>query len=156
MKASTLIYKNLYSLFDSHIYPLIKPESSKTDSYLVYTIINTNPESTLDGYTGHEMAYIQLDIYTKSYDTCEDLTNKTIEILNNLNPFYYEGRQYLYENDTKLYRQSLDCHLWQSQFNDLIKDYLSVGDEEQLIGDESTLATSDYQQAKQKPYNTHR
>lgn len=115
MKVSEVLFTNLGRLFNSNVYPLIKPESEKGLPYLVYTVLNANPENTLDGYTGYEMAYIQLDIYALDYDTCEDLTNNTLETLNtNLKPFHYENRRYLYENDTGLYRQSIECYLWQS------------------------------------------
>ena len=115
MKVSEVIYSNLGNLFNGSVYPLVKPESEKANPYLVYTVLNTNPENVIDGFTGYEMAYIQLDIYSTDYDDCEDLTNQVIQTLkNNLNVFYYEGRQYLHEDDTGLYRQLIECHLWQS------------------------------------------
>lgn len=115
MSASEIIYKNLKGLFNDEIYPLIRPESSnKTDSYLTYQILNTTPTNSIDGYLGYELAFVQLDIYSFDYDDTEKLTNQTIEILtNNLNPFHYENRKYFYEEDTKLYRQLIECHIWQ-------------------------------------------
>lgn len=115
MKASEIIYSNLEALFNGSIYPLVRPDSEKNYPYLVYTVLNTNPEGFIDGYSGNEMAYIQLDIYSYSYDEAEDLTNIVINTLNEkVKPFFYENRQYLYEDDTKLFRQSLECHLWQT------------------------------------------
>ena len=115
MKASEIIYSNLNSLFNGCIYPLVRPESEKTNPFLVYTILNTNPEGFIDGYSGHEMAYVKLDIYSESYDSCEYLTNSVIDTLDkNIQPFFYEDRRYLYEDDTKLFRQIITCHLWQN------------------------------------------
>lgn len=115
MKVSEILYSNLKSIFNNNVYPLVKPESKKGLPFLIYTVLNTNTENTLDGYTGYEMAYIQIDVYAKDYDSCEDLTNLTIETLNNnIKPFHYENRRYLYEDETKLFRQTIECHLWQS------------------------------------------
>lgn len=115
MKASAVIYGVLESLFDGRIYPLVRPEYEKTNPFMVYRVLNTNPEGFIQGYSGHEMAYIQLDIYSEDYDSCEDLTNTVIETLNTeVKPFYYENRQYLYEDDTKLFRQLITCHVWQT------------------------------------------
>lgn len=115
MKASQIIYTNLEHLFNGCIYPLVRPESEKGSPYLVYTILNTNPENVIDGYVGHEMAYLQLDIYATDYDECEDLTNTVINTLDEVvKPFHYENRRYLYEDDTKLFRQIIECHLWQT------------------------------------------
>ena len=116
MKASEIIYTNLNDLFNGCIYPLVRPESESVNPFMVYRILNTNPENFIQGYSGDELAYIQLDIYAEDYDSCEDLTNTVIETLNTvIKPFHYENRQYLYEDETKLFRQIMTCHLWQKQ-----------------------------------------
>lgn len=115
MKASEVIYSNLSTLFDSKVYPLVRTEGEKGTPYLVYTVLNANATNVIAGYTGREMAYLQLDVYSYSYDECENLTNQVIKTLGvNVQPFHYENRKYLYESDTKLYRQSIECHIWQT------------------------------------------
>ncbi len=115
MKASEVIYGNLKVLFNDDIWPMVRPEGLKGAPYLVYTVLNTNAKNVIAGYTGHEMAYVQLDVYCDNYNACEDLTNQMIEILNNnVKPFYYDSRRYMYEDDAKLYRQSIECHIWQT------------------------------------------
>lgn len=115
MKASEEIYGNLKGLFGTNIYPLVRPDSEKGLPYLVYTVLNTNATNVIMGYTGHEMAYMQLDIYHGDYESCENITNQVIEILNNnVKPFHYDSRKYMYEDDAKLYRQSIECHIWQT------------------------------------------
>ena len=114
MKASEIIYSNLAALFDSKVYPMVRPDSEKGLPYLVYTVLNANSINVVSGYTGRELVYLQLDIYHTSYDACEDLTNQVIQVLNdNVKPFYYDSRRYMYEDDAKLYRQSIECHIWQ-------------------------------------------
>lgn len=92
MKASEVIYSNLSTLFENKVYPLVRPESEKGLPYLVYTVLNTNATNVIMGYTGREMAYLQLDVYHSNYDGCEDITNEMIEILkNNVQPFHYDS-----------------------------------------------------------------
>ncbi len=115
MKASEVIYSNLSALFNNNVWPLVRPEGEKTLPYLVYTVLNTNATNVISGYTGREMAYLQLDVYCDSYDACEDLTNQMIATLKtNIQPFHYDSRKYMYEDDAKLYRQSIECHIWQT------------------------------------------
>ena len=115
MKASEIIYSNLNPLFDSNVWPLVRPAGETGTPYLVYTIMNANATNVISGYTGRELAYLQLDVYCDSYDACEDLTNQMIEILKtNIKPFHYESRKYMHEDDAKLFRQSIECHIWQT------------------------------------------
>ncbi len=115
MKASEIIYSNLSDLFANQVWPLVRPDSEKGLPYLVYTVLNTNATNVLAGYTGREMAYMQLDVYSDSYDACEDITNQMLEILNNnVTPFHYDSRRYMHEDDAGLYRQSIECHIWQT------------------------------------------
>lgn len=115
MKASEVIYSNLNALFNQKVYPLVRPLSEKGLPYLVYTVLNANATNVILGYTGREMAYLQLDVYHDNYDGCEDITNQMIEMLsNNIKPFHYDSRRYMYEDDAKLYRQSIECHIWQT------------------------------------------
>ncbi len=114
MKAGETIYSNLSALFDENVYPLVRPKGEKGLPYLVYTVLNANATNVVDGYTGREMAYLQLDVYHNNYDGCEDITNEMIRTLNeNVKPFHYDNRKYLYD-DAGLYRQSIDCHIWQT------------------------------------------
>lgn len=114
MKASEVIYSNLNALFKQKVYPLVRPLSEKGLPYLVYTVLNANALNAVSGYFGRELVYLQLDVYHDNYDGCEDITNQMIQILNeNVKPFYYDSRRYMYEDDAKLYRQSIECHIWQ-------------------------------------------
>lgn len=138
MKSSEKIYKTLDGLFNSCIYPLVRPESERTNPFMVYRILNTNPENFVGGYSGEELAYIQIDVYTEDYDSCEAFTTRTIDILNEqAKPFFYEGRKYLYEDDTKLFRQSIECYLFQNNWKTILNyagsNFIKAGDDE-LIG----------------------
>lgn len=115
MKASEIIYSQLGAMFGHNVWPLVRPEGQTGTPYLVYTVLNANATNVISGYTGREMAYLQLDVYCDSYDACEDLTNQMINVLNkNIKPFHYDNRKYMYEGDAKLYRQSIECHIWQT------------------------------------------
>ncbi|WP_201555784.1 hypothetical protein [Psychrobacter sp. 72-O-c] len=115
MKASETIYSTLSVLFNSNVWPLVRPEGEKGTPYLVYTVMNANATNVIAGYTGRELAYMQLDVYHNDYDSCEDITNQMIKILKDtVKPFYYDSRKYLHDEDAGLYRQSIECHIWQT------------------------------------------
>lgn len=115
MKASEVIYSVLGAFFDDKVYPLVRPEGETGTPYLVYTVLNTNATNVIAGYTGRELAYMQLDVYHNDYDDCEDTTNQMINILkDNVKPFYYDSRKYLHDEKSGLYRQSIECHIWQT------------------------------------------
>lgn len=114
MKAGEIIYSNLSTLFNEKVYPLVRPSGEKGLPYLVYTVLNANATNVIDGYTGRELAYLQLDVYHDNYDGAEDTANAMIQILSdNVKPFHYDNRKYLYD-DAGLHRQSIECHIWQT------------------------------------------
>ncbi|MFK3915766.1 hypothetical protein [Psychrobacter sp. NPDC078501] len=115
MKASEVIYSTLGVLFENKVYPLVRPEGEKGTPYLVYTVLNANGTNVIAGYTGRELAYLQLDVYDDDYDDCEDTTNQMLKILKDtVKPFHYDSRKYMHDEDADLYRQSVECHIWQT------------------------------------------
>ena len=77
MNASKLIFQTLSPLVAGRVYPVIVPESqAKTiagQSYIVYTLVSSNPENSNDGFEGHEYALMQIDVYSPSYSDTDVL-----------------------------------------------------------------------------------
>ena len=88
MNASKLIFQTLSPLVSGRVYPVIVPESqSKTiagQSYIVYTLVSSNPENSNDGFEGHEYALMQIDVYSPSYSDTDVLMLQVINALNNI------------------------------------------------------------------------
>lgn len=116
MIAGQIIYTLLKPLVGDRIYPLIVPESQSNESpYIVYQVISSQPQNTLDGTTHHEWVRVQIDIYHKNYDACAQLSHDVVATLDqNIQISIYDGTQQLYENDTRLFRQSIDIEFWQT------------------------------------------
>ncbi|OOR83912.1 DUF3168 domain-containing protein [Moraxella canis] len=115
MQASEKIYQLLADLVDKRVYPLFVPEvAEKADSYIVYQIINTNPDNTLDGVTGHEWVSVQIDVYHDQYDKMLALTSRVIGRLDSITPSNYLGVQHHY--DSGQYRAILEYEFWQTFF----------------------------------------
>jgi len=115
--AEIFTYKgSTYYTSHPQIYPLFIPESGSSEPpYLVYQVISSQPQNTLDGPTGHEWARVQIDIYHDSYDDGVQLSHDVVKTLNDsLQLKIYDGTQQMYENDSKLFRQSIDIEFWQT------------------------------------------
>lgn len=119
MNASKLIFQTLNPLVAGRVYPVIVPESqAKTiagKSYIVYTLISSNPENSNDGFEGHEYALMQIDVYSPSYETTDELMMQVINALNNIKA-EIGSRQSIPDPNPKLYRQTLDIHVWGTTF----------------------------------------
>ena len=119
MNASKLIFQTLSPLVSGRVYPVIVPESqSKTiagKSYIVYTLVSSNPENSNDGFEGHEYALMQIDVYSPSYSDTDVLMLQVINALNNIKA-EIGSRQSIPDPNPKLYRQTLDIHVWGTTF----------------------------------------
>lgn len=115
MNASAIIYTQLADLVDGKCYPLIIPESEPSNQpYIVYQIISTEPDNTLDGITGHEWVTAQIDVYHSDYDACLSLTAKAINQLDQIKPSTYHGTQYLRDEESGLFRGLVEYSFWQT------------------------------------------
>lgn len=119
MNVGERLFPIIGSLVNDEIYPLIRPETAKgKPPYIIYTPISSQSENSLDGFLGHEYAQIQIDIYHSDYDELDRLTHQVIKAINdNITPSEFLGRQHLYDDDSELFRQSLDYQFWTSIFN---------------------------------------
>ena len=119
MNASKLIFQTLNPLVAGRVYPIIVPESQATiiagKSYIVYTLVSSNPENSNDGFEGHEYALMQIDVYSPSYSDTDVLMLQVINALNNIKA-EIGSRQSIPDPNPKLDRQTLDIHVWGATF----------------------------------------
>lgn len=115
MTASERIYSLLANLVGGRCYPLFVPESEKSPPpYIVYNIISNIPDNVLDGITGHEWVWMQIDVYTINYDDTISLSAQVVKALNTIQPSIYGGTTYLYDDEAKLYRGLIEYEFWQT------------------------------------------
>ena len=112
MSASKDICTLLSPFVGNRVYPLFVLETiEKLSPYIVYQIISTQPEKTIEGTTGHEWAQVQIDVYHHNYDKLLSLASDVIDALNTIKPSEYGGCQYLF--DDGLYRAIIEYSIWQ-------------------------------------------
>lgn len=116
MNAGQQLYPILSPLVDGRVFPMQRWEGADSNQpYIIYTPIDTIPDSTMDGFSGHEYARVQIDIYHHHYDQLDVLANQVIAAIQNQIPrAEFLNRQHLIDNDSQLYRQSMDWQLWTS------------------------------------------
>lgn len=121
MIAGAQLYPLLSPLVNQRVYPMVVPEASiKNTPYIVWQVISDVPENTIDGYTGHEWVRVQIDVYDKSYDACVQLSHDVVATINNnIKTTDYYGTEQLYDNEARLFRQSIDIGLWQTTLTTL-------------------------------------
>lgn len=114
MLANQTIHSLLGPLVDRRIYPHIAPQGA-TVPYIVWQVISAQPQNTLDGTTQHQWLRVQIDVYDTSYDRSIQLSSNIVQALDDgVQLSIHAGSQQLYENDTKLFRQSIDYEFWQT------------------------------------------
>lgn len=115
MNVGQQLYPILNPLVLGRVFPLQRWNgASKSTPYIIYTPIDSIPDNTMDGFSGHEYARVQIDIYHDNYDQLDVLANKVIdEISKKIPQAEFLNRQHLID-DSGLYRQSMDWQLWTS------------------------------------------
>lgn len=116
MNAGEQICPILDPFVNQRCYPLQRLDGEDTATpYIVYTPIDSIPDTTMDGFSGHEYTRVQIDIYHHHYDQLDVLANQVIAVIQNQIPrAEFLNRQHLIDNDSQLYRQSMDWQLWTS------------------------------------------
>ena len=115
MNVGQQLYPILNPLVSGRVFPLQRWNgASKSTPYIIYTPIDSIPDNTMDGFSGHEYARVQIDIYHDNYDKLDILANQVIdEISKKIPQAEFLNRQHLID-DSGLYRQSMDWQLWTS------------------------------------------
>jgi hypothetical protein len=110
------LYTLLGPLVGNRIYPMIVPETEQNaPPYIVWQVISSQSQNTLEGPTGHEWLRVQIDVYDSDYDNCVQLSHDAVKALDNgLQLKIYDGTKQMYESDSKLFRQSIDIEFWQT------------------------------------------
>lgn len=116
MIAGVQLYQILSPLVDHRFYPDVATEQDdSTPPYIVYQHISSQPENTLDGYTGHEWVHMQIDVYHNDKYKCALLANRVIEQINtNIKHSIYGGQTSTRDPDTGLYRAIIEYEFWQT------------------------------------------
>lgn len=116
MIAGVQLYNVLAPLVGDRIYPLIiREHDDSTTPYIIYQVINTDPDITKDGTTGSEWVHVQIDVYHDDPYQCTLLANQVIKAINDqIQPSIYGGQQQLYDTASDLYRQSIDYEFSQT------------------------------------------
>jgi hypothetical protein len=102
----------LAALVSGRCYPLTAPDPV-TKPYIIYQAVSEVPQNSLDGATGLNNRRMQVDVYDTSYGATKTLAGSIKTAMagapfNNL----HLSSQDLYENDTKLYRVTMDFSVW--------------------------------------------
>lgn len=116
MIAGITLYNALSPLVDGRVYPsLITEHGDPTTPYIIYQIVSSVPETTIDGTTGHEWVRAQIDVYDDDLYQCTLLANRVVNAINDaLQTSDYGGQQQLYDTENNLHRQLIEYHFWQT------------------------------------------
>lgn len=102
----------LAALVSGRCYPLNAPDPV-AKPYITFQVISNIPSVSLDGPNGTENRRIQIDIWASTYGAAKTLENSVKAAMvaaSFVNVPLSTGD--LYENDTQLYRVSMDYSIW--------------------------------------------
>ena len=112
MNAGQRLCPILNPLFDNRVY--VSKRMDGQDSvvpYAIYNQITGNPETSQDGYTGHDWVRVQIDIYAEYENEADNLENQAkVLIATKIKPCEIGTTQHL--TDGELYRRSFDVEFF--------------------------------------------
>ncbi|MCK6052505.1 DUF3168 domain-containing protein [Moraxella osloensis] len=116
MNLGQQLYPILSPLVGGRVFPMQRWEGADSaNPYIIYSKVSSIPDNTMDGFSGHEYVRVQIDIYHEDYDELDALAIQVIDAISTGIPLSeFLNRQELPDDDTGLYRQSMDWQLWTS------------------------------------------
>lgn len=103
------IYAVLKDLQGGRVFPMIAPQGTARP-YLVYILPSDITEKMLQGFGAQEVT-VQVDAYADTLISAGQVGDEIVDALMPLEPGDIE-RTPGYEDDTKLYRQSIETQIW--------------------------------------------
>lgn len=81
--------------------------------YIVYQSISSVALNVLDGYTCHNRVRMQIDVYDSKYLSCVELAHQVKKSFAGDNAVEIIGTSDSFDNDSKVYRVSIDVFIWE-------------------------------------------
>lgn len=103
----------LASLVSGRCYPLVNTSATIVKPYITYQVVSNVPTVSLTGPSGLENRRVQIDIWSDTYGASKALEIQVKAAMNSA-PFVNIPllSQDFYEEETKLYRVSVDFSVW--------------------------------------------
>jgi hypothetical protein len=103
----------LATLVSGRCYPLVNTSTTIIKPYITYQVVSSVPTVSLDGPSGLENRRTQVDVWADTYGAAKALE---IAVKSAMQGAYFVNipllAQDFYEEETKLYRVSMDFSVW--------------------------------------------
>ncbi len=111
--AALIDHAGLYALISMRVYPLVLPESCTKPAVVMQRISPGGDFNTLDGVSDTERPRFQFSCYAHDYSDAKDVAFQLKAALKEsaLKVSCY-GDVDMFDNDQKLYRITVDFHIW--------------------------------------------
>lgn len=116
ISANQAVLEALKPLVKSHVWPYVRPAGQDAVPYIIYSAISNNPLTTIAGWAGHKQIRMQIDVYAYTLGEAETLANElvpVIEALETVSAEVEDGGSGGFENDTRLFRQTVEFLIWE-------------------------------------------
>jgi hypothetical protein len=118
MKIKTLLLANapVAAIIGTCLYPVILPQSPTLPA-VTYFRVSGGQENSLKGYSGLEHPRIQIDCWSLTYAGAKELANAVRAAMDLATTFkaLCISDHDLFEDDTRIYRVSLDFSVWNKE-----------------------------------------
>ena len=101
------------AVVSTRIYPVVLPQDVTLPA-ITYSRISGGQVNSLTGYSGLENPRIQIDVWGATYPACQTLAADVHTAMDAATTFgaHLESDMDFYEDDTKIYRVSMDFSVW--------------------------------------------
>lgn len=109
-------YAGLSTYVDDRIFPIIMPQNP-TFPAITYQRISTNRTQAMDGATGHENPWFQIDIWSENYSELKAIEIQLLGAMDAATAYtsLLQNRQDQYESGLEIYRATLDFSAWDNE-----------------------------------------
>lgn len=115
MLAAEMVFETLRSYFRDRVHPAVMAEGAEPPA-AVFQEVSSVPVNTLDeGYQGVIQVRMQVDVYAGTPEEVRQLASGATELLTQQQYLVclFQGRRTFFEQETRLYRESLDFSIWE-------------------------------------------
>lgn len=97
------------------VFPLVMPQGQASFPCAVYSVVSAEPLNDLSGLAGATRYRVQLDVYGKVWLDTHELAGAIQQALDMQDELQCValGRQDFHEDDTRLFRASLEFSIWE-------------------------------------------
>lgn len=84
ISAADAVYNALKPLVNGAVWPFFRPADQNAVPYIVFSPVNSNPLTTVEGWTGENQVRMQIEVHHETFKQADDLAKEIIPVIDAL------------------------------------------------------------------------